>query len=457
MDTVTRRSRMPVPIETLWAWHTRPGALERLMPPWDAVRVVARTGGLENGTRVTLAVPFGPVRLRWVSEHRDVDPPRGFADEQIAGPFARWVHVHAMQADGPAASVLEDRIEYAGRAGPVGRAIARRAVAARLPALLRYRHETLAADLAAHARVADRPRQTVGITGASGLIGTALTHFLTSGGHRVIRFVRGTAGDAPDAVAWDPQRGFPSPDRVPALDAVIHLAGAGVADRRWTPRRMALIRDSREQGTATLSRALVALPRPPRALLCASAIGFYGFEGQTPVDETAPMGGGFLAAVCGRWEAAADPARAAGMRVAHLRLGLVLSPAGGMLKTLLPVFRSGAGGVIGPGTQGMSWVGLDDVVGAFHHALFDDTLAGPVNVTAPGPVTNAAFTTALGRALHRPTFVPAPSFGLRLLLGRQMADETALSSAWVRPARLEATGYPFRHRTLDDALAHYLP
>ena len=457
MDSVTRRSPMPVPIETLWVWHTRPGALERLMPPWDSVRVVARTGGLENGTRVTLAVPFGPVRLRWVSEHRDVDPPHGFADEQIAGPFARWSHVHAMQADGAAASILEDRVEYAGPAGPVGRAIARRAVAARLPALLRYRHETLAADLAAHARVADRPRQTVGITGASGLVGTALTHFLTSGGHRVIRFVRGSVGDAPDAVAWDPQRGFPSPDRVPALDAVIHLAGAGVADRRWTPRRMALIRDSREQGTATLSRALAALPRPPRTLLCASAIGFYGFEGQAPVDETAPMGGGFLAAVCGRWEAAADPARAAGLRVAHLRLGLVLSPAGGMLKTLLPVFRAGAGGVVGPGTQDMSWVGLDDVVGAFHHALFDDALAGPVNVTAPGPVTNAAFTKALGRALHRPTLVPAPAFGLRLLLGRQMADETALSSAWVRPARLEATGYAFRHRTLDDALAHYLP
>src|SRR6188508_3046865 len=166
MDSVARRSRMPVPVETLWAWHTRPGAIERLMPPWDPVRVVARTGGIENGSRVTLAVPFGPMRLRWVSEHRDVDPPRGFVDEQVSGPFARWVHVHAMSADG-AASVIEDRVEYAGPAGPVGRAIARRAVAARLPALLRYRHETLAADLAAHQRVDDRPRLTVGITGAS--------------------------------------------------------------------------------------------------------------------------------------------------------------------------------------------------------------------------------------------------------------------------------------------------
>jgi uncharacterized protein (TIGR01777 family) len=457
MDRVSRRSPMPVPVEALWAWHLRPGALERLMPPWDRVRVVARTGGVENGARVTLAVPVGPIRVRWIAEHRDVDPPHGFADEQIAGPFARWVHVHTMTADGPAASILEDRVDYAGPAGPVGRAIARRAVGARLPALLRYRHETLAADLGAHARFDDRPRLTVGITGASGLIGTALTHFLTTGGHRVVRFVRGPARDGADEVSWDPRGGFPAPDRVPPLDAVIHLAGAGVADRRWTPQRMALIRDSRVDGTRTLARALAALARPPRTLLCASAIGFYGFDGQTPVDETAPRGGGFLAAVCGAWEAAADPARDAGLRVAHLRLGLVLSPAGGMLKTLVRVFRTGAGGTVGPGTQGMSWIGLDDVIGAFHHALFDDALSGPLNVTAPGPVSNTDFTRALGRALHRPTLVPAPAAALRLLLGRQMADETALSSAWVGPARLEAAGYPFRHRTLDAALAHYLP
>jgi uncharacterized protein (TIGR01777 family) len=468
---------MPVGVDALWAWHTRPGALERLLPPWDRVRVVARSGGILNGSTVTLSVPFGPIRLRWVSEHRDVDPPHGFADAQTSGPFAHWVHAHVMHEDGPAASVLEDRVTFEGPAGPVGRSIARRAVAARLPALLRYRHETLAADLAAHARVAERARLTVGITGASGLVGTALTHFLTTGGHRVVRFVRGhsrAAGsggrpeavgsrpaarseDGPETVPWDPQTGFPAPDRVPRLDAVIHLAGAGVADRRWTAQRMALIRDSRVQGTATLARALAALPQPPRTLLCASAIGFYGFDGRAPIDETAPKGGGFLASVVDQWEAAADPARAAGLRVAHLRLGLVLTPAGGLLKPLLVVFRSGAGGRVGDGRQGMSWVGLDDVVGAFHHALFDESLAGAINVTAPEPVSNAAFTEALGRAVHRPALVPAPAFGLRLLLGRQMADETALSSGWVQPTRLEVAGYPFRHRRLATALAHYLP
>jgi uncharacterized protein (TIGR01777 family) len=220
---------------------------------------------------------------------------------------------------------------------------------------------------------------------------------------------------------------------------------------------MALIRDSRVQGTATLARALAALPRPPRTLLCASAIGFYGFEGREPVDETAPMGGGFLAAVCGEWEAAAEPARAAGLRVAHLRLGLVLTPAGGVLRPLLPVFKAGAGGAVGDGTQGMSWVAIDDVVGAFHHALFDEAMAGAVNVTGPEPVSNAAFTGALATAVHRPAIVPVPAVALRLLLGRKMADETALSSAWVLPGRLTAAGYAFRHRTLEDALAHVLP
>jgi uncharacterized protein len=459
MDTVARRSRMPVTVDELWAWHTRPGALERLMPPWDPVRVVSRTGGIEPGARVTLAVPLGPMRLRWIAEHRDVDPPRGFADAQVEGPFAHWIHRHAMAPDAadPSASWLEDLVEFAAPGGPPGRAIARRIVAARLPSLLRYRHDTLAADLAAHARVGDRSRLTVGITGASGFLGTVLTHFLTTGGHRVVRFVRGTPPRGVDAAVWDPARGFAAPDAIPPLDAVIHLAGAGVADKRWTPGRMALIRDSRVDGTATLSRALAALPRPPRALLCASAIGFYGFDGRAPVDERAPQGGGFLAAVCRRWEAAADPARAAGIRVAHLRLGLVISPAGGLLKPLLRVFRAGAGGVIGDGAQGMSWVGVDDVVGAFHHALFDETLAGPVNVTAPTPVSNAEFTRTLARAVHRPSLVPVPRAGLRLLLGRQMADETALSSGWILPARLEAGGYPFRFRTLAAALSHYLP
>jgi uncharacterized protein (TIGR01777 family) len=362
-----------------------------------------------------------------------------------------------MTADGPEASILEDRIAFTGPGGPLGRAVARRAVARRLPALLRFRHDTLAADLAAHAGVADRPRLTVGITGASGLLGTTLAHFLTTGGHQVVRFVRGAPAPGSRDVRWDPASGVADPERVPSLDAVIHLAGAGVADRRWTPRRMALIRDSRVQGTATLARSLAALPRPPRTLLCASAIGFYGFEGRQPVDEAAPKGGGFLAAVCGKWEAAADPARAAGLRVAHLRLGLVLTPAGGLLKPLLPIFRAGAGGRVGSGAQGMSWVGVDDVVGAFHHALFDDAMAGPINVTGPEPVSNATFTTALAAAVHRPALVPVPAAALRLLLGGQMAEETALSSAWVLPQRLERAGYRFRHRTIDAALAHYLP
>jgi uncharacterized protein (TIGR01777 family) len=461
LDTVVRRSPMPVPLEELWAWHLRPGGIERGTAPWDRVRVAARTGGVEEGARVTLSVPFGPLRLPWVSEYRDVDPRRGFAAVQISGPFAHWVHVHGMADGGGRTSILEDRVEYAGRGGPIGRAMARRAVTRRLSALLRYRHETLAADLAAHARVADRPRLTVGITGASGLLGTALTHFLTTGGHRVVRFTRGPSAAAPPAgateVRWDPARGFADPDGVPPLDACVHFAGAGVADRRWTPARKALVRDTRVEGTATLARALAALPRPPRTLLCASATGFYGSQGRTTVDESAPNGTGFLAGVVRDWEAAAHPARAAGLRVAHLRLGLVITPAGGFLKAVLPLFKAGVGGPVGDGTQGLSWVGIDDVIGAFHHALFDERIDGPVNVTAPEPVSNAAFTRALGQAIHRPAVVPAPAFGLRLLLGREMADETALSSAWVTPSRLAAAGYAFRHATLGAALAHYLP
>lgn len=445
---------MPVSADALWAWHTRPGALERLMPPWDGTVVLDRTGGLEDGARITLSVPVGPVRLRWVSRHRDCRPGRGFVDEQIEGPFARWVHTHAMIPDGPSASILEDRIEYAAPGGAPGRLLGRFMTERRLEALFRYRHETLRGDLVEHARFADRPRLTVAISGASGLVGTMLSHFLTTGGHRAIRLVRGRA-TAPETAAWDPERGLLDPDTLPRLDACIHLAGVSIGGARWTERRKAAIRHSRVAGTASLSRSLAALPPPRPALLCASAVGYYGHS-TSPVTEADGPGHGFLAEVCQAWEAAADPAREAGLRVAHLRLAPVLSPAGGLLKVLLPLFKAGLGGPVGSGTQGFSWIAIDDVAGAFHQALFDARLAGPVNTSAPAPVSNAEFARTLGRVLGRPAVLPAPSFGVRLVLGREMADETALGGQWVLPKRLEESGYRFRHPALAPALAHLL-
>jgi uncharacterized protein len=453
MDELIHQSQIPAPPDDVWSWYTRPGAIERLMPPWEGVRVVERHGGLEDGSRVVLSVPIGPVRVRWVSRRRASVPGREFVDEQIEGPFRRWSHRHTIEPDGPSGSMVEDRIEYEARGGVVGAVVAQRIVRQRLMAMLRYAHDTLRSDLACHARYAGKPRVTVAVTGASGLLGSAITEFLTTGGHGVVRLVR-RPPRGQDEAQWDVARGLLSFDRVSALDACIHLAGENIAGGRWTAARKARIRSSRVDGTRALAESLTRLPRPPKSLLCASAIGFYGSR-PNPVTEQDGPGHGFLADLCQEWEAAASPAASSGIRVVHLRMAPVLSPAGGMLKLMLPVFKAGLGGPVGSGDQVTSWIGIDDVVGAFHHASQNE-IWGPVNVTAPNPVTNTAFARTLARVLERPTVMRAPAFGVRLLMGHEMAEETALSGAPVLPERLEATGYQFRHAFLEPALRHLL-
>ena len=295
----------------------------------------------------------------------------------------------------------------------------------------------------------------VAVTGATGLVGSALTPRLAGGGHEAVALRRAADAAGGGGPSWDPATGALSAGALDGVDAVVHLAGENVAGGRWTAARKARIRDSRVAGTRQLAVALAALPQPPKTLIAASAIGFYGDRGEERLDEAAAPGADFLADVCQQWEAAAAPARDAGMRVVHLRIGIVLTPAGGALQRMLPPFRMGAGGVIGSGRQYMSWVALDDVLGGILHALRADSLTGPVNLAAPHPVTNAEFTKTLGRVLRRPTFLPLPAFGARLAFG-EMADALLLSSARVEPARLRADGFEFDYPDLEAALRHLL-
>jgi len=292
----------------------------------------------------------------------------------------------------------------------------------------------------------------VAVTGSSGLIGSALVAALRADGHEVIRLVR-TAPAAPDAIAWDPRadRGTLDPRSLDGVTAVVHLAGAGVADKRWTPGYQAEIRDSRVQGTRALASALAAMAAPPRVLLSGSAIGWYGDTGGREVTEADPAGSGFLADVVRDWEAAAEGAVRAGIRVVTLRSGLVLSPRGGMLGRMLPLFRLGLGGRIGSGRQVMSWIGLSEWVAIARFLLGRDDISGPVNLTTPSPVTNAEFTSALAAAVHRPAVMVAPAPALKLALGGVSSD--ILSSARVLPRRLLDEGYQFRHPAIAGALA----
>lgn len=294
---------------------------------------------------------------------------------------------------------------------------------------------------------------TIIVTGSSGLLGTALVEALRDDGARVVRLVR-RVPEGDDEAFWNPAKGVVDQAALEGAEAVIHLAGAGIGDRRWSEDHKRELTRSRVEGTRTLAGALAGLGAKPAALLSGSAIGFYGDTGDVAVDETASAGEGFLAQeVVVPWEAETAPAEEAGIRVVRLRTGLVLSGRGGMLSQILPVFRMGLGAPLGSGRQYWSWISIDDWVLAVQHILKNPGISGPVNVTAPEPVTNAEFTKALGTALHRPTMpLAVPGFVLRAAIG-EFAEEGVLTGQRVLPRRLLESGYAFRHTRLDEALA----
>ncbi|MBI3644769.1 MAG: TIGR01777 family protein [Acidobacteriales bacterium] len=290
------------------------------------------------------------------------------------------------------------------------------------------------------------------VSGVSGPIGAALLPYLESQGARIVRLVRGAARGT-DQISWDPLQPLP-PEAVSGFEAVIHLAGESVVGR-WTETRKRSIRESRVQGTTHLAAALAQTQSPPRVLICASAIGFYGNRGDELLTESSPAGQGFLPEVSGAWEAASRVAADAGIRTVNLRIGLVLSPKGGALEKMLTPFQLGLGGRLGSGQQWWSWIHVDDIVGAVHHAVHTESLAGPVNLVAPNPVRNAEFTKMLASVLGRPALFPVPAFAARLAFG-EMADELLLSSERVQPVKLEASGYAFRFAELRAALEDLL-
>jgi hypothetical protein len=354
---------------------------------------------------------------------------------------------------------VRDRIEYALPGGAVGSFVGGAHVRRKLEDLLRYRHDTLLGDLQTHHGVA--PRNFV-ITGATGLIGSALVPFLTTGGHRVTRLVRlrrhGNRPGGTDAIrdaVWSPEAGIVPPDAVASSDVVIHLAAPNIAGARWTPDRKRLLLESRVQGTALLARTMAASSQTSAALVSVSAVGIYGDRGDEVLNDEASPGAGFLAQMAQAWEQAAEPARAAGIRTVHPRLGIVLSPAGGALQRLLPPFRLGVGGPLGSGRQWMSFASIDDVLGMLYRAALEPGLNGAFNAVAPEPVTNASFAQALGRVLHRPAALPVPAAALKGLFG-EMAEAALLSSQRVVPDRLVREGYSYRHPTVTASLSHVL-
>lgn len=292
------------------------------------------------------------------------------------------------------------------------------------------------------------------VGGSHGLVGTALIKSLEGAGHEVARLVRYTPHD-PKEIEWSPERTSIAIARLEGFDAVVNLAGESIASGRWTDEKKRNIRDSRIKGTRLLSDVLSMLERPPASFICASAIGFYGNRGDEVLTEDSEAGDDFLSDVCVDWEEATSGAAEKGIRVVNTRFGIILDLEGGALAKMLPPFRLGVGGKIGSGKQWMSWITLDDVIGALELALMNDSLRGAVNYVAPNPVTNAEFTKALGHALHRPTLLPVPAFGVRLLFG-EMGEALLLGGQRVEPAKLNEADYKFKYVELDSALRHLL-
>ena len=448
-ELFSRSVEIDCSVDEAFAWHERPGALARLTPPWETVEVESQEGGIQNGARVVLRSKVGPVWTRWVVEHFGYEQGRLFCDRLLQGPFASWEHRHRFEELEAGKCRLTDEIRYrlpGGAVGQLGAGFTR----AKLQRMFAYRHAVTKADLELPKARARR----VLVSGASGLLGSALAGWLRLQGWLVDTLVR-RAPKQENEIRWDPARGEVAWPADYQCDAVVHLAGANIAAGRWTARRKESILRSRVDGTRGLVNALERLSKPPAVFLCGSATGFYGNRGDESLNETSPGGDGFLAEVCRAWEEAADGLAKRGVRVVKLRTGIVLSPAVGALARMGPIFAMGGGGPVGDGQQWQSWISLDDWLRACRHILVTDELSGPVNMAAVGAVRQREFARTLGAVMRRPAVVPAPEWVLRLGLG-QMADEVLLASTRVRPARLMESDFEFLHPSLVKALQHVL-
>lgn len=446
------RSSYSCSVNELYDWHSRKGALERLIPPWENTSVIRRKGGLDQGGEVEMRMHFGPLPFRWVAHHIENDPGKSFRDIQFRGPFSHWSHSHIFhEHETGEGSTLEDRIAYRLPLHSLVPGFVKKHLVKTLKRTFTHRERTLTADLHLHSQCESKPLRIL-ISGASGVLGRALIPLLTTGGHEVWSLVRRKVRPVKNELYWNPLTW--KIDDLPHFDAVIHLAGEYIGLGRWTTEKKKVIIESRTRGTSLLAETIANHPDPPEVFLCASAVGYYGDSEDVLVEEQSPSGNDFISEVCRLWEDSAQPAERAGIRTVLMRIGVSLSPQGGALQRLLSTYpfliRS-----FGSGKQYVSWISSDDTISAIYHAICAKQLRGPVNICAPEPVTNQDFMKILAGVSERPRLFSVPTFLLKAIYG-QMAREILLSGCKCSCQKLLDSGFVFRHPTLEKALTDML-
>jgi uncharacterized protein len=449
-----KSTEIPATNKETFEYHTREGALERLVPPWSILRVTSHEGDIKNGAMSTFKVRLGFIGFHWKAVHFGYVQDWQFQDKMVKGPFQSWIHTHSFTPDKIGRCKMEDKIAYSPPFGKLGSMLLNNTIQNNLNQLFHYRHQILSNDISLW-KLAGRIRgQKILLTGSSGLIGSSLIPLLTAAGeHKITRLERPSSRRndiRSHSLLWDPSSDKVNLNDLEGFDTVVHLAGENIFGR-WTDSKKHAIMESRVKSTRLLCDSLIKLENPPSTLICASATGFYGNQGNEVLTEESKPGFGFLSEVCRKWEESTQIAKDVGIRVVNTRFGVVLTPKGGMLQRLLALSRFGLGLRFGHDNQYVSWVSIEDVIGSIFYSIVNSSIRGPVNVVSPNPVTNLEFSKTLARLIKSKIMLPISQKLARMMLG-ELADSMIASSTLVVPKKLSLAGYRFINPDLEDAL-----